>query len=118
MHDPTEGGVATGLMEIAAASGTGLEVVEEGLRLSTESERLCSEYDLDPLGLISSGALLIGCADDSVSTIESALVDADIQVDRIATVREESFGLQVRHRDGALTPLPRFEVDEIGRLFT
>ena len=117
MHDPTEGGVATGLMEVAAASGVGLEVLETGLRTSPASERLCQEYDLDPLGLISSGALLVGCPAEAEGAILSALRETGIEADRIALVRDESFGLQMRAQSDELVPLPRFEVDELTRLF-
>jgi hydrogenase expression/formation protein HypE len=59
MHDPTEGGVATGLWEIAEASGRGIEVVPEALCPLPEGEVLCRAFGLDPLGSIASGALLL-----------------------------------------------------------
>jgi hydrogenase maturation factor len=116
LHDPTEGGVATGLMELAAASGVGLEVSAEALHLAPESERLCAEFGLDPLGVISSGALLIGCApEDALKTCE-ALEQEGIKAAPVGAVRPAEFGLQLR-RKGVLEPLPRFEVDEITRIF-
>jgi len=117
MHDPTEGGVATGLMEIALASDVGLEVLEDGLHTSPESSKLCAEYGLDPFGVISSGALLIGCAVADEPAILQALHGAGIDAHRIAEVRGPDFGLQMRRRDHTLVPLPRYEVDEITRLF-
>ena len=117
MHDPTEGGVATGLMEIAVASGVGLEVHEEELHLSEDSARLCAEYGLDPFGVISSGAMLIGCPASDEVAILGALREAGINSHRIAEVRDSSFGLQMRRSDHSLVSLPRFEVDEITRLF-
>ena len=117
MHDPTEGGAATGLMEIALASGVGLEVLEEGLYISPDSARLCTEYGLDPFGVISSGALLIGCPAGDETAIARALRGAGIDAHRIAEVRGPDFGLQLRRCDHTLVPLPRFEVDEITRLF-
>ena len=117
MHDPTEGGVATGLFEMAAASGVGLEVLETGLKISPASTLLCEEYELDPFGLISSGAMLIGCPKAAEGAVLAALRAAGITADRVALVRDESFGLQIRDASGALAPLPRFEVDELTRLF-
>ncbi|MYF92622.1 MAG: hydrogenase expression protein, partial [Gemmatimonadetes bacterium] len=76
----------------------------------------CTAFELNPLGVISSGALLIGCTADSAAAILAALHDANITAARIGTVRPPSFGLQLR-RDGHLTPLPTFSVDEITRLF-
>ncbi len=58
MHDPTEGGILTGIAEIAAASGTGVEVDLDAIRVPGLSARLCAHFSLDPLGVIASGALL------------------------------------------------------------
>ena len=116
MHDPTEGGVATGLQELAAASQVGLEVFPEGLFCTDESRRLCAEFGLDPFGIISSGALLIGCAPGAEAPIATALQNANIRVDRIAKVVDQSAGLCLIDNDRA-EPLPHFEVDEIVKLF-
>ena len=116
MHDPTEGGVATGLWELATASAVGAEIFYHALPIDPATARLCAAFALDPLGVISSGALLIGCAPDSAAAILAALHDANIAAARIGTVRPPSFGLQLR-RDGHLTPLPTFPVDEIAHLF-
>ena len=60
--------------------------------------------------------ILIGCTPDSADAILAALCDANIAAARIGTVRPPAFGLRLR-RDGHLTPLPTFPVDEITRLF-
>jgi hydrogenase expression/formation protein HypE len=117
MHDPTEGGVATGLREMAMASGVGLEVFADELSVSADSRRLCAAFDLDPFGVISSGALLIGCAPASTAAISETLADADIACTRIGVARPAAFGLQLRSVDQALADLPSFPVDEIVRLF-
>lgn len=117
MHDPTEGGVATGLYELATASNVGLEIDSETLSSAPETTRLCAEFDLDPLGVISSGALLIGCEAGSTDALLSALNAQDISATRIGVVRDSSFGLQLS-RDGLLSPLPTFATDEITRLFS
>ena len=117
LHDPTEGGVATGLAEMAWASGTGLEIDGGALPVSAESRRLCAEFGLDPFGVISSGALLIGCDPVAAGDVTAALEGQGIACARIGTARESGFGLRLRLPDGALVDLPRFEVDEITRLF-
>ena len=58
MHDPTEGGVATGLRELAGASNVGLRLQADHLPLLPEGRVLCDAFGLDPLGLIASGSLL------------------------------------------------------------
>ena len=116
MHDPTEGGVATGLFELATASRVGLEIEAQALHLAPESARLCAEFGLDPLGVISSGALLIGCSADAAPVVVAALEDAGIRTARIGAVRPAEFGLRLRRQD-RLVPLPQFPADEITRLF-
>lgn len=117
MHDPTEGGVSTGLYELATASEVGLEIDFDALSIASETRRLCGEYNLDPLGVISSGALLIGCEAESAEDILDALNKEGIAATRIGTAREPIFGLQLR-RDGDLSPLPSFPADEITHLFS
>ena len=59
MHDPTEGGLASALAEIAEAAGTGLEVVLDDVHILKETEVICEAIGADPWGLIASGSLLI-----------------------------------------------------------
>src|SRR5262249_57995540 len=58
MHDPTEGGVATGLWELAQAAGVGLHISAEQLPVLPEGAILCEAFGLDPLGTIASRSLL------------------------------------------------------------
>ena len=59
MHDPTEGGLAGGIHEIADASNLGVKVYEEKIPVAKETLEICNFFEIDPLQLISSGALLI-----------------------------------------------------------
>lgn len=59
MHDPTEGGLKTGLWEMAYASGVGMKIEKEKIPILEETEAVCKLYGLDPLGLLASGALLL-----------------------------------------------------------
>lgn len=59
MHDPTEGGLATGLWEMAKCSQLGMIIWYEKIYMFSESMDLCQEFGLDSLGVIASGALLI-----------------------------------------------------------
>jgi len=58
LHDPTEGGVATGLHEMATASRCRFVVDLDHIVVHPHTQRLCEHFQLDPLGLIGSGALL------------------------------------------------------------
>ena len=57
MHDPTEGGLSTAVVELASASGTGAIIDAKSVPILTECEVFCSALGLAPLGLIASGAL-------------------------------------------------------------
>ena len=58
MHDPTEGGIAGGLHEMAFASGVGFRVWKDRIPLLEETKRICALFRVDPLRLMGSGALL------------------------------------------------------------
>lgn len=59
MHDPTEGGIAGGLQELALASGLGIIAYEKDMLIAEETERILLAVKADPLRTISSGSLLI-----------------------------------------------------------
>ncbi len=104
MHDPTEGGVATGLWELAEASGHGIAVRPGALRPLPEGEVLCEAFGLDPLGCIASGALLL-------TTPEPDKVRAGLAAEGIPALEVG----RVTDRPGV--NLARPARDEIARLF-
>lgn len=59
MHDITEGGVLGALWEVANASECGFKVYEKNMPISDVTKKICSEFNVDPLRLISSGSMLI-----------------------------------------------------------
>jgi hydrogenase expression/formation protein HypE len=93
MHDPTEGGVLTGLAELAAASDNGLRVFVDRIPIYAETRALCEAFGLDPLGLIASGALLIGAPPRHAGAIAEALKRQGIPAVKVAEVRPRSDGL-------------------------
>lgn len=59
MHDITEGGVLGALWEVASASNIGFEVDESKMPLTEVSKKICKEFSVNPLKLISSGSMLM-----------------------------------------------------------
>jgi hydrogenase expression/formation protein HypE len=116
MHDPTEGGLATGLAELVAPAGLGLHVVREQIPVCAETEAICAALALDPLKLIASGALLVAAAPDGVGRVVDALAASRVPVSIIGEVRPASEGLTISHR-GHIAPLTVPERDEIARAF-
>ena len=116
MHDPTEGGLATGAAELAAAADTGILLDVDRVRVFPECVQLCEAFGLDPLGVIASGSLLIVAADDAVPRILTALSDVGVWADRVGALTEKHEGLRMIH-DGRERPLPSFPADEIVKVF-
>jgi len=117
LHDPTEGGVATGLWELAQASNVGLVIEEERLPILPECDALCRHFGLDPLGLIGSGSLLIAAAKDRAAAIIQRLHSEGIAAALIGQVVPVEDECCIRSPDRTLRPLPTFSRDEIARLF-
>ena len=116
MHDPTEGGLATALWEVAEAAGVGLTIEAERIPVLPEGKALCAEFGLDPLGTIASGALLLALAPADAGVLLHALAREGIDGAFIGRVVSKEAGVTLS-RDGRPGPLPRFDQDEITRLF-
>ncbi|MGC8861550.1 MAG: AIR synthase family protein [Armatimonadota bacterium] len=113
MHDPTEGGLATALRELAAASGCGLLIHRDAINILPECRVICAALDLDPLGLIASGSLLITCAPGRAGEIMDRIRALSAPVNVIGEVVPQKCGLAFSDGSG----LPVFSRDEIARCF-
>ncbi|MGQ9732649.1 MAG: AIR synthase family protein [Candidatus Zipacnadales bacterium] len=116
LHDPTEGGLATGLWEMAEASGFGLDISSEMVNVLPICERFCQILGLNPYGLIASGTLLAAVAPEDVDTATTACERIGVSCASIGTVTEQVGVVRWLTREG-WTRLPRFDQDEIARLF-
>ena len=117
MHDPTEGGIAGGLRELAEASNLGMHIEQETIEVTALTRRYCKALNLNPLGLLASGTLLI-CVDpkDESAVIEALHVEG-ISSHVIGQLREHSYGVKINLL-GNKKNLPNFERDEIARLLS
>lgn len=116
MHDPTEGGIATGLLELAIASGNGLEVNLDAIPIPNIAAELCAVYGLDPLGTIASGALLATAPPDHVDSLQSIWHELGVESAAIGRVLPADEGIYALH-NGQRIDLPRFDADEIVKLW-
>ncbi|PCR89599.1 AIR synthase family protein [Natrinema ejinorense] len=101
MHDPTEGGVAAGLLEVARASGVRLEVDRDAVPIREETATLCAAAGVDPLRIFGSGALLATVPESVVDDCLGALADAGLEAAVIGTVRDYDGGDGELRLDGA-----------------
>ena len=111
MHDPTEGGLAEGLSEVAAAAGCGARIVESTVAVYPECAALCEHYGLRPWGLIASGALLIVVAPERADAVAARIRTAGIPVARIGELTGDRFLTLVTARGER--PLEHSATDEI-----
>ncbi len=116
LHDPTEGGLASGLVELATAAGVGLVVSRSRVPIYPETRAICNALGLDPFRLIASGALLIGVPASQVGSLVDALAARGIAASPIAEVRPAAEGLWWEDDDGRREALEPAERDEIARL--
>jgi len=116
MHDPTEGGLATGLQELAAAASMGMLVEMEKITFFPETQILCQKLKLDPLGLLASGALLIAVAAGESEKVITALKVEQISATVIGKIREREKGVKLV-KEGQVKDMPSFDRDEVARLF-
>ncbi|NPA48159.1 MAG: hydrogenase [Thermococci archaeon] len=115
MHDPTEGGLANGLHEMADAAGVGFRIWRDRIPIAEETVRICEFYDLDPLALLSSGALLIAAPGDAAARIMRGIERLGVSVSSIGEFTEAEEG-RVLIADGEERELPRPESDEIWKV--
>ena len=123
MHDVTEGGVTTAAHELATAAELGVTVYSDKLLGSPVlygdiTRTLCDMFGLNPLGIISSGAMLIASEPEKGETICQALGAAGINADIIGKFLPPEHGLWLEDATGTQQPLPLFETDEITKLFS
>ena len=115
MHDPTEGGLFTGVRELAEAAGVGVEIAGDQIQVLPETTAICALLGLDPMGLLASGSLLVVCDQGSAVEILRAYHERDIPARIIGRVAERQFGIMLRDTRG-LVPLPEYERDEITKI--
>ncbi len=117
MHDPTEGGVATALWELAEAAGVGLRIDGDRIIVRPEGQEICRAFGLDPLGTLSSGALLLTLAPADAAIVIHALARESIDCHYIGQVVPRESGV-VLVEGARERPLPVFAQDEVTRVFS
>jgi hydrogenase maturation factor len=114
-HDPTEGGIATGIHEIADRSGVGVRLYRERIPIRQETNLLCSHFGLDPMGALSSGVYLFTSARATAEKACSLLTNGGVPAAVIGEITDQRGVVELvdgkDHR-----PLPLFGRDEIIKL--
>lgn len=113
MHDPTEGGLAGGVNEIADASKLGVRVYEEKILIEPETTMICQAFRIDPLQLISSGALLIAARPELSDRIITKLNNKNIPAAEIGEFVRNKNRRTLVCTNGSEKTLPRPSSDHL-----
>jgi hydrogenase expression/formation protein HypE len=116
LHDPTEGGIATGVYEMAVASGLGVDVYHDEIPVTRETRLLCDHYGVDPLGTFASGSLLIASSPSVRAELMQALRLEGIDSARIGVMTSMEEGMRLI-KGAQVLPLPVYHQDELSRIF-
>lgn len=115
MHDPTEGGLATAIAELAQAAGVGAWIDYEAIPILDECRAICSALRMEPLGTLASGALLLAVGPADAARVIDALAKEKIPCAPIGRVVSKEEGIKLKTRDGVVD-LPTFSRDELARV--
>lgn len=111
MHDPTEGGLAAALWEMAGAAGLALRVDRSAVLWFAPGVEVCRALSADPWATLASGALLAGFARGAADFAVRRLREAGHPC-AVVAVAEPGTGVHDEH--GA--PIRWPERDEVARL--
>jgi hydrogenase maturation factor len=107
MHDPTEGGILNGIHEMADAPNLGVRVFKDKIIVEPETAKICRYYEIDPLQLISSGALLIAADPEAAPKIIDNLAKEHICAEVIGEFTDNpNKRLLVRGDEAEILPRP------------
>jgi hydrogenase maturation factor len=115
MHDPTEGGAAMGLAEVAEAANCGLRVRRDAIAIYPECAKLCEVFRLDPLGLIASGALIIVTRPDAAEAVCQAVKHQGVACVEIGALTQKREGMLIETAQG-IEPLRYSATDELTKV--
>jgi hydrogenase maturation factor len=117
LHDPTEGGFATAVRELAMVSGTGVEIDAEAIPILDETRAVAEALGIDPLGMLASGSLLIAARAEGVATIIRGVEAAGIPISVVGRLTEDPAEASLV-AGGERRPLPEFATDEVARILS
>jgi hydrogenase expression/formation protein HypE len=113
MHDPTEGGLAGGVHEMADAANLGVRILEEKIHIEPETAKICDFFRIDPFQLIASGSLLIAVEGDSADKVLKALDRNSVKASVIGEFVLSPKQRLITHRNGKVEILARPVTDHL-----
>jgi hydrogenase expression/formation protein HypE len=118
MRDPTRGGVATTLNEIADAAGLGIVIEESKLPVRPEVHGICELLGMEPVYMANEGKVLVIAAAHDETELVRAMRRSELGRSGLAIgeVRAERKGVWLKTRFGSLRPLLLLEGQQLPRI--
>ena len=116
MHDPTEGGLSTALIELAIASNTGLMIDAKKIQIAPESKQICKALNINPMGLLSSGCLIITIPEKNSSELIKIFENHNIESYEIGHLTAKPNEYKWISKSG-FEDIPIFKNDELTKCF-
>ena len=119
LRDPTRGGLATVLNELAGQAGLGMVISENRLPISATVNGACAMLGLDPLYMANEGKMVIISSPDAADAIISDLrqLEAAAQAQIIGKVIEQPAGTVLLETElGSARILPMLEGEHLPRI--
>jgi len=117
MHDPTEGGLANAIVEMALASNNGVIIEREKIKILPEPLKLSQIFNLNPLNTISSGSLLIAIESENSTKLVELMKNNNIKAEIIGKFVEKKKGFNFKTKNGKFEPLIYTPIDDISKIF-
>lgn len=114
MRDPTRGGLATALNEIAGVSDLGIEVYEKDIPVKKDVKALCDILGFDPLYVANEGKFICFVKEKDAIKVRKAVGPHAKIIGRVTTAHPKEVHLKTRI--GASRMLLPLETDQLPRI--
>ena len=115
MHDPTEGGISTGIYELSERYRVGFLIYSEKIKFFPPLKKLLKYFNISPYGIISSGCILAIAPFEEAMRIKRFFERKKVSCEIIGKVVDKKEGVKIIEK-GKIKELPVFTTDEITKI--
>lgn len=114
MRDPTRGGLATALNEIAQVSNLGIEIYEKDIPIKTSVKKLCDVLGFDPLYVANEGKFICFVNEKNATKVKKAIGPNATIIGGVTSAHKKEVYLKTKI--GSARILPMLETDQLPRI--
>lgn len=114
LRDPTRGGLATTLNEIAGSSNLGIEIYEDKIPIRPSVKKMCDILGFDPLYVANEGKFISFVSAKDAQKVKQALSRSARVIGKVVSAHKKSVYLKVRI--GSSRILQTLESDQLPRI--